>query len=114
MPAVTGEKMVEQLADLDRLEPRVELIVLFGSAAMGRARPRSDLDIAVRGDGPLDLDALYRILAPRLGTDRVDLVDLRKAGSVLAFEVARHGRPLFERTPGTFRRFQALASSRYC
>jgi len=106
--------MVERLGDLNRLEPGVELIALFGSAAMGRARARSDLDIAVRADGPVDLDAVYRLLAPRLGTDRLDLVDLRRAGSVLAFEVARHGRPLFERTPGAFRRFQALASSRYC
>jgi predicted nucleotidyltransferase len=111
---LSREDMVERLADLDRVAPGVELIVLFGSAAKGRARPRSDLDIAARADGPLDLDALYLCLAPRLGTDRLDLVDLRKAGSVLAFEVARHGQPLFERIPGAFRSFQALASRRYC
>jgi predicted nucleotidyltransferase len=113
MPAMSREDMVDRLADLYRLEPGIELIVLFGSAARGRARPRSDLDIAVRGDGPVDLDALYLVLAPRLATDRLDLVDLRTAGSVLAFEVARHGQPLFERVPGAFRSFQSLASRRY-
>jgi len=106
--------MVERLADLGRVRPDVELIALFGSVARGRGRPRSDLDVAVRGDGPVDLDTLYLVLAPRLGSDRLDLVDLRTAGSVLGFEVARHGQPLFERAPGAFRRFQALASRRYC
>jgi predicted nucleotidyltransferase len=113
MPVISTEEMVERLADLDRVAPDIELIVLFGSRASGRARPHSDLDIAVRGGGPVDLETLYLALAPRLGTDRLDLVDLRTAGSVLAFEVARHGQPLFERGPGTFRRFQALASRRY-
>ena len=106
--------MAGRLADLGQVEPAVELVVLFGSTAKGRARPRSDVDIAVRGDGPADLDALYLILAPRVGTDRLDLVDLRRAGPLLAFEVARHGRLLFERAPGAFRSFQALASRRYC
>jgi predicted nucleotidyltransferase len=114
MPAISRDEMVERLADLEQVEPAIELVVLFGSAATGRARPRSDLDVAVRGDGPVDLDALYLLLGPRLGTDRLDLVDLRTAGSVLAFEVARHGQPLFERAPGAFRSFQALASRRYC
>ena len=111
---ISTEVMAERLADLGQVEPALELVVLFGSAAKGRARPRSDLDIAVRGDGPADLDALYLILAPRVGTDRLDLVDLRRAGPLLAFEVARHGRLLFERAPGAFRGFQAFASRRYC
>ncbi len=114
MAAISVEAMSERLADLGQVQPRVELVVLFGSAARGRARPRSDLDIAVRANEPADLDALYLVLAPRLGTDRLDLVDLRRAGPVLAFEVARHGRLLFERSPGMFRGFQALASRRYC
>jgi predicted nucleotidyltransferase len=114
MPAIPTEQMADRLADLDRLAPEIELVVLFGSAARGRAGARSDLDVGVLGPGPADLDALFLLLAPRLGSDRLDLVDLRIAGSVLAFEVARHGRPLFERTPGAFRSFQSLASRRYC
>lgn len=114
MPGISTEAMAERLTDLDRAQPAVELVVLFGSAAKGRARPRSDLDIAVLGDRPVDLDALYLVLVPRLGTDHLDLVDLSRAGPLLAFEVARHGRLLFERTPGAFRGFQALASRRYC
>src|SRR3989449_11177206 len=58
--------------------------------------------------------AFYLALAPRLGTDRLDLIDLRRAGPLLAMAVARTGRPLFERERGAFREFQSLASRRYC
>lgn len=70
--------------------------------------------MAVRCAGPADLDALAILLAPRLGTARLDLVDLRRAGPLLGFEIARSGRVLFERKPGVFREFQSLASRRFC
>jgi predicted nucleotidyltransferase len=103
----------DRLSDVARELPDIELIVLFGSAATGRAAARSDVDVAVLCDGPADLDALFLTLAPRLKTDRLDLVDLRRAGPLLAFEVARSGCMLFERSPGAFHRFQSLASRRY-
>lgn len=108
------ELAARQLADLPQTLADVQLLVLFGSAVKGRRTPARDIDLAVQCDGPADLDALYLAVAPRLGTDRVDLVDLRRAGPLLAFEVARTGRLLFERHPGTFRQFQSLASRRYC
>jgi predicted nucleotidyltransferase len=112
--ATTSARFAERLEDLRAVAPRVELVVLFGSVARGRSRPDSDLDVAVRCDGPADPDALYLLLAPRLTTSLLDLVDLRRTGSLLAFHVARHGQVLYERDPGTFRSFQSLASRRYC
>src|SRR6266545_3894825 len=103
------ERFAERLADLRAVAPRVELVVLFGSVARGRSRPDSDLDVAARCDGPADLDALYLLLAPRLANSLLDLVDLRRTGSLLGFQVARHGRLLYERDPGAFRSFQSLA-----
>jgi len=114
MVATVIERFFEQLADLGVIAPSVQFVVLFGSVARGRSRADSDLDIAVRCDGPADLDALYVLLAPRLASDALDLTDLRRAGSLLAFQVARHGRLLYERDPGAFRTFQSLASRRYC
>lgn len=102
-----------RLRDLGQVHPEVSLVVLFGSRVRGRARPDSDIDVAVGGDGLIDLDALHLALAPRLRSDRLDLVDLGRAGSLLAFEIARHGRLLYEREPGGFRAFQSLASRRY-
>ena len=112
--ATTSERFAERLEDLRAVAPPVELVILFGSVARGRSRPDSDLDVAVRCDGPADLDALYLLLAPRLATSLLDLVDLRRTGSLLAFQVARHGQVLYERDPGVFRSFQSLTSRRYC
>jgi len=114
MSTISAEEVAARVADLPGAMPRLDLLVLFGSTVKGRRRAGSDLDLAVRFDGPPDLDALYLALAGRLGTDRLDLVDLRRAGPLLAFEVARSGRLLFERRPGVFREFQSLASRRYC
>jgi predicted nucleotidyltransferase len=109
-----SERFAERLDDFRAGAPHVELVVVFGSVARGRSRPDSDLDVAVRCDGPADLDALYLLLAPCLATSLLDLVDLRRTGSLLAFQVARHGRLLYERDAGAFRSFQSLASRRYC
>lgn len=109
---ITEEFIAQRLADLPEVMPGLQLLVLFGSAVKGLARPRSDVDLGVRCDGPADLDALYLAIAPRLGTDRLDLIDLRRAGPLLAFEVARTGRLLSERHPEAFRQFQS--SQRDC
>src|SRR5712691_7260885 len=58
-----AEEMAGRLPDL-------ELVVLFGSTAKGRRRAESDVDVAVRCAGTADLDTLYGVLAPALGTDR--------------------------------------------
>jgi len=112
--AVTAESIRQRLADLPEVMSDLRLLVLFGSAARDRATSESDIDLAVQCEGPADLDALYLALAPRLGTDCLDLIDLRRAGPLLGMAVARTGRPLFEREPGVFREFQSLASRRYC
>src|SRR3989304_1431662 len=110
----THEPFGQRLSDLAEILPDLRLLVLFGSVARGRVRSKSDVDVGVLCDGPADLDICYVALAPRLATHRLDLVDLRRAGPLLAFEVARTGRLLFERRPGAFREFQSLASRRYC
>ena len=103
----------DRLADIDQEIPEVRLLVVFGSVAAGRARAHSDIDVAVLCDGSADLDAIFVALAPRFETSRLDLVDLKRAGPLLVFQVARAGMLLFEREPGEFRQFQSLASRRY-
>ena len=91
----------------------VQLIVLFGSAAGGRTTPRSDVDVAVLCDRLADFDALFLALAPVFRTERLDIVDLRRAGPVLSFQVACSGVLIFERTQAGFHEFQSLASRRF-
>jgi hypothetical protein len=71
------------------------------------------MSMAVLADGAADLDAVFLALAPRLEASCLDLVDLRHASPLLAFEVARSGSLLFERSAGTFREFQSLAYRRF-
>jgi predicted nucleotidyltransferase len=88
----------------------VEMAVLFGSMATGKAGPRSDVDIGVvcvaggslswneRFDLALDLErSLHR---------EVDLVVLDEATPLLRLEAAR-GRCLYERRPLGLRRFRS-------
>jgi len=93
--------------------PRIELVVRFGSAAAGRARPDSDVDVAVLAERELSLADQERVvvdLARRHGMpeDRIDLVDLRTAPPLLLHEIAERGE-LLEGTPEDFLRFRVTA-----
>jgi predicted nucleotidyltransferase len=109
---VTDEQLraaARRLAD----EARLDLVVLFGSAAgPGRSRAQ-DLDVAVRAAHPVNLAALTDRLVTLLGVQAVDLADLRRADALLLALVARDGVPLYEREPGTFGRFASLAARRF-
>lgn len=73
----------------------IGLAVAFGSRATGRARPGSDLDVAVlRADGrPLsfrELGLLKLDLEAAADVD-VDVLDLATADALVRFEVVRDG-----------------------
>jgi len=75
---------------------RITLAVLFGSMAGRRARPDSDVDIAVAAGRALSADeklVLIGQVPERLGRP-VDLIDLHTAGEPLLGEIIRHGRRL--------------------
>lgn len=71
----------------------LEQVVLFGSLAKGRARPDSDLDIAVESRHPLTSEQkMAMIEALALACSRpVDLVDLRTAGQPLLTQIITSG-----------------------
>jgi predicted nucleotidyltransferase len=89
---------ISALADAFAADSRVVLAVLFGSARDGTVRPGSDVDIGVLlspAPTPLEFYAFYNEMAARLGAvPELDMVDLSRADSVLAFE-ALCGRRLF-------------------
>jgi len=92
----------------------LELLVLFGSRARGEARHGSDWDFGYLADKRFDPLDLLPPLVTALGTDRIDLVDLRRAGALLRFRAARDGRPIFEARPGRFQEFQLEAADFWC
>lgn len=73
--------------------PQITLAVLFGSLATGKARPDSDLDIAVGAKIPLtavERIALIQALAEKIGRP-VDLIDLKLVGEPLLGQIVQHG-----------------------
>ena len=83
-----------RLADLTPLFERdnVRLVYLFGS--LTQDRPAHDVDLAILTQGE-PAYRLYQAIADCLGTERLDLVDLRRAPPVLRFQIVRAGRPIY-------------------
>ncbi|HEX4101670.1 MAG: nucleotidyltransferase domain-containing protein [Pseudonocardiaceae bacterium] len=103
--AVDGR--LEALADAYGLS----LVVMFGSAARGQPDAR-DLDIAIgsRARTGLDVVAVICALMDLVDSDRVDLLDLDRAGPVARQHALVPGDPLYEYRPGEFARQQMRAS----
>ena len=85
------QKVVEKMAS--RLEGRRYRLYLFGSRALGEHTPRSDYDLAIWAEPPLDLATLSQIreeLEDLPILQRVDLVELSWAPG-LREKVEREG-----------------------
>ncbi|MCX5774555.1 MAG: nucleotidyltransferase domain-containing protein [Fusobacteria bacterium] len=77
-----------------------EVIYIFGSVAKGEERKGSDIDIAFYSNCEQTALGIYTAaqeLAIKLNRD-VDLVDLRRVGSVLQKEIVEHGKVIFEKS----------------
>ena len=90
---------------------------MFGSVATGRARPDSDIDIAVLLDSKVQPSQFleYRLeLMADLGSalQRFN-VDVVVATPLLAHRVLSQGRLVFERSASARVRFQVQTASRY-
>jgi predicted nucleotidyltransferase len=94
--------------------PGLRLFVLHGSRARGDAHAASDWDFAYEAETSFDPDALLASLADVLKADRLDLVDLDRAGALLRHRVARDGVLVVERAPGLFVRFRLKAIATWC
>ncbi len=91
------------LATLYRIlaaHPEVETAILYGSRALGRHRPGSDIDLALVGNG-VDDRLCGRIWSEFDASDlpyKVDVTALAQAGNVaLAEHIERVGVPLYRR-----------------
>jgi uncharacterized protein len=101
--------IAEALTRVLEATPAVRLAVLFGSAAAGRLRRGSDIDVAVLVDGPRDQLTPLAVALERATGRPVDLVPLAGAPPLLRFEIARHGTVLLQRQPGEWTTFRARA-----
>jgi predicted nucleotidyltransferase len=81
----------------------VLLAYLFGSQAEGRITPQSDIDLAVLLPRSLTAEQRFRTQVALIGDciqlfhrNDVDVIILNEANPVLAFEVVRNGKVLYE------------------
>jgi predicted nucleotidyltransferase len=101
-------------------KPEVLAGYIFGSVAMGRARPDSDVDVAVLvSDKVMRRDPFqYRLdligeLTTALQRNDVDLILLNQAPPLLAHRVLSRGKLIFERSPSARVAFQVRTVNRY-
>lgn len=104
---------IEQALTSLFLRPNLQLVILFGSTAKDLTHRNSDIDLAFLFDGPADVLDLTNEVAGLLGTDRVDVIDLRRASPLLGHAAATEGRLIYERVAGSFQVFRSLAFRRY-
>jgi uncharacterized protein len=79
---VTLQKFFEDQSD-------VNLAILFGSLANGRATPRSDADIAIQSAVPLNLDRRVKLRAQLFAIlkRKIDLLDISTLHGVILHQV---------------------------
>lgn len=117
-PELESERLAALLAVL-REDREVEVAALFGSAASGRMRAGSDVDLYLRlapgARWTPERERERRLcFAEVLGQDVDLVVEDRDATSViLRREVARRGRLLHEAVPGAWTRLKAEAMIAY-
>ena len=98
----------------------IDFALIFGSAALGKETPLSDIDIAVYfrkednamrlGERQIDITcAMMRICK----INRVDVVVLNCANPFLRYQVIKYGRLIYARDVKIFYKFKAVSLGRY-
>ncbi|MHB2016116.1 MAG: type VII toxin-antitoxin system HepT family RNase toxin [Candidatus Xenobia bacterium] len=94
----------------------LDMVVLFGSRAQGREQPHSDIDLAIMpASVDADQETSWRVtcaLVDGLRRGDLDVIWLPTASWLLTWEVAQHGRVVYERHPGLFHQFWLQAALR--
>jgi predicted nucleotidyltransferase len=90
------------------------VLLLFGSRARGDDHARSDWDFGYLAAPEVDAAALLDAMVGIVGSDRVDLVDLRRASGLLRYRAARDGRLLYEAQPRLAEQFRLDAAQFWC
>jgi predicted nucleotidyltransferase len=119
--ALRDMKSIERAAvSFLRTRREVEAAYIFGSVVTGRARPDSDVDIAVLVSKRVMRQDPFRYrlelmgdLAGVLGRNDVDLILLNQSPPLLAHRVLKTGRLIFERSPSARVAFQVQTVNRY-
>lgn len=107
-------RQVARLRAVAERHPALELLVLLGSRARDDAHAGSDWDLGHLSGDALDVGTLVADLTSALGTDDVDLVDLRRASALLRRDTGAEGVLIAEHRPGAFLDFRVEVATYWC
>lgn len=89
------EKIVSAIREK---QPEVIAVYLFGSAGTKYETSDSDVDVAILLPEKMNMDdrlSLINMLIDALHKDKIDLIDLRDAPTVLKFQIMMNGQRIF-------------------
>lgn len=110
-------EQIEQIKKflIDKLNPC--LIIIYGSAANGRMRAISDIDIAYLSTQDNDLRDYDRFMLAQEMAEILDrdvhLIDLRQASTVLQAQVVAQGKVILDQEPVKRQEFFMLVLKKY-
>ena len=110
------DEQIEKIIETLKQNIEVEAIVVFGSAAKGKLRDDSDVDIAFISKQKYDSYKIFMIaqeLAIKLRRD-VDLVDFRKIDSTLQSEIVGGGKIILGKESAYRQELYIRAMKEYC
>jgi predicted nucleotidyltransferase len=95
--------------------PGLQAAYRFGSTATGGTHAASDVDVAFIAAGPITVERCWEVggdLAAELARD-VDLIDLRRASTVMRVQVLRNAVTIVDDDPTALAWFEMLSLSDY-
>jgi predicted nucleotidyltransferase len=110
------DQLIKEIIKRCKQEDAIVAVYLFGSAAMNRMKPSSDLDVALLLES--GSEATFPLL--QLDTDlekisgrRIDLLILNRSGELLQYQVRCFGKLIFERNKHKRKKFEISGRKRY-
>jgi hypothetical protein len=106
---------MQDMIPVFRRRKRVAAVYLFGSAATGRQRRGSDLDLAIIAKSKITGHERLKMetdLSSRFRRD-VDLVVFGQAGPLLQHQILKYGRLIYEKDPAERVRQEVRARAEY-
>lgn len=112
MKKILEKKLIEKIAERYSLD----LLLLFGSRATGKIYKGSDFDVAYLSKKELGLQKEAELiieLAPIFGSENIDLVNLKKAASLLFYAITKNCKVVYAKDPLIFPTLRAYAFKKY-
>jgi len=115
-PENNPEQAVNEIIERCKQEEAIVAVYLFGSAASGKMKSSSDLDLALLLES--SSDEAFPVLKfssdlEKISSRRIDLIILNRSGELLKHQVRRFGKVIFERDKNKRIKFEISGRKRY-